>query len=117
MLTLEELATQLEKHRESAAARVKEFAIGGTPFAFNRRSAIMGVVNLSADSWYRGVPSFRTRVRTNRPTGAPCGYRNLPVLSAMILPSSNCFLKLGHPATFETVRTTSEGYFMTPNES
>jgi dihydropteroate synthase len=32
---------------------VAEFDIGGQPFAFNARPAIMGVVNLSADSWYR----------------------------------------------------------------
>jgi dihydropteroate synthase len=32
---------------------VKEFPIGGKNFAFNSQPAIMGVVNLSADSWYR----------------------------------------------------------------
>jgi len=32
---------------------VKEFAIGGRHLAFNSRSAIMGVINLSPDSWYR----------------------------------------------------------------
>lgn len=53
MLTLEHLAELLEKNRAAAAARVKEFSIGGKPFAFNARPAIMGVVNLSADSWYR----------------------------------------------------------------
>jgi dihydropteroate synthase len=30
-----------------------EFAIGGRHFAFNSHSAIMGVINLSPDSWYR----------------------------------------------------------------
>ena len=53
MLRLEDLAELLEKHRDAAPARVKEFPIGGTPFAFNSRPAIMGVVNLSTDSWYR----------------------------------------------------------------
>jgi dihydropteroate synthase len=53
VLTLEHLAGLLENHRTAASARVKEFAIGGRPFAFNSRPAIMGVVNLSADSWYR----------------------------------------------------------------
>ncbi|SRR5581483_3512554 len=53
MLTLEQLAELLEHHRPAAAAKVKEFAIGGRTFAFNSRPAIMGVVNLSADSWYR----------------------------------------------------------------
>jgi dihydropteroate synthase len=53
MLRLEDLAELLAKNRESASAPVKEFPIGGKPFAFNSRPAIMGVVNLSTDSWYR----------------------------------------------------------------
>ena len=53
MLKLEDLASLLETHREAAAARVAEFAIGGRTFAFNAQPAIMGVINLSADSWYR----------------------------------------------------------------
>jgi dihydropteroate synthase len=53
MLTLEHLAGLFEKHRAAAAARVKEFSIRGRQFAFNSRPAIMGVINLSADSWYR----------------------------------------------------------------
>jgi dihydropteroate synthase len=53
MLGLEQLAELLEKHRVAAKARVQEFSIGGKPFAFNSRPAIMGVINLSADSWYR----------------------------------------------------------------
>ena len=53
MLTLEHLAELLEQNRAAAATRVKEFSIGGQPFAFNSRPAIMGVLNLSADSWYR----------------------------------------------------------------
>jgi dihydropteroate synthase len=53
MLGLEQLAELLEKNRAAAGARVKEFSIGGKAFAFNSRPAIMGVINLSADSWYR----------------------------------------------------------------
>ncbi|MGD0258471.1 MAG: dihydropteroate synthase [Verrucomicrobiota bacterium] len=53
MLGLEQLAELLEKNREAAKARVKEFSIGGQHFAFNAQPAIMGVINLSADSWYR----------------------------------------------------------------
>lgn len=53
MLRLEDLASSLETHREAAAARVAEFSIGGRLFAFNVQPAIMGVINLSADSWYR----------------------------------------------------------------
>jgi dihydropteroate synthase len=53
MLKLEQLAELFEKNRATASARVKEFSIGGTKFNFNSQPAIMGVVNLSADSWYR----------------------------------------------------------------
>jgi dihydropteroate synthase len=53
MLKLETLADLLEKHREEAAARVKEFSLAEKFFAFNSQPAIMGVINLSADSWYR----------------------------------------------------------------
>ncbi|MGH7977716.1 MAG: dihydropteroate synthase [Limisphaerales bacterium] len=53
MLKLENLAELLEKNRAAASARVQEFSIGGRKFNFNSKPAIMGVVNLSADSWYR----------------------------------------------------------------
>src|SRR5882724_6631775 len=53
MLDLEYLAGLLEKHREAAAVRVQEFALGGRLLAFNSQPAIMGVINLSPDSWYR----------------------------------------------------------------
>src|ERR1051326_5066162 len=53
MLDLEYLAGLLEENREAARAKVKEFAIGGRHFAFNSVPAVMGVINLSADSWYR----------------------------------------------------------------
>src|SRR5258705_1515864 len=53
MLGLEYLAELLEKNRAASQARVKEFSIDGRHFAFNSNPAIMGVINLSPDSWYR----------------------------------------------------------------
>jgi dihydropteroate synthase len=53
MLTLDYLAELFEANRAAAAARVKEFSIGGRLFAFNSKPAVMGVINLSPDSWYR----------------------------------------------------------------
>lgn len=53
MLKLENLAELLENNHLAASARVKGFSIGGRKFEFNSCPAIMGVVNLSADSWYR----------------------------------------------------------------
>ena len=53
MLKLENLAELLERNRAAASARVAAFSIGGRKFNFNSQPAIMGVVNLSPDSWYR----------------------------------------------------------------
>jgi dihydropteroate synthase len=53
MLKLENLAELLEKNRAAASARVSEFSVGKKKFNFNSQAAIMGVVNLSPDSWYR----------------------------------------------------------------
>src|SRR5882724_5999795 len=53
MLGIEYLAELLGEHRAAATARVREFSIAGQPFAFNSKPAIMGVINLSPDSWYR----------------------------------------------------------------
>jgi dihydropteroate synthase len=53
MLTFEQLAELAQNHPAATKARVKEFAIGGQSFPFNSRPAIMGVANLSPDSWYR----------------------------------------------------------------
>ncbi|HEY1490711.1 MAG TPA: dihydropteroate synthase [Verrucomicrobiae bacterium] len=53
MLNLEQLSELLEENRAAASSRVREFSIGGIKFQFNSQPAIMGVVNLSADSWYR----------------------------------------------------------------
>lgn len=53
MLNLEQLAELVEKHGSALAAKVEEFSIGNRAFAFNSCPAVMGVVNLSADSWYR----------------------------------------------------------------
>lgn len=53
MLTLEKISGLLTQNRLAANARVREFSIGGKKFNFNSQPAIMGVVNLSADSWYR----------------------------------------------------------------
>jgi dihydropteroate synthase len=53
MLQIEHLAEIVEKHRAETHARVKEFTVQGHPFTFNAEPAIMGVINLSPDSWYR----------------------------------------------------------------
>jgi len=37
----------------NSTARVREFKVRGKPLLFNTRPAIMGVINLSTESWYR----------------------------------------------------------------
>lgn len=66
MLTLEHLAELVEKHHAAAGAQVKEFSIGGRAFTFNARPAIMGVINLSADSWYRESVCLTTESAIHR---------------------------------------------------
>ncbi|HOX56876.1 MAG TPA: dihydropteroate synthase [Candidatus Paceibacterota bacterium] len=66
MLGLEQLAGLLERNRAAAGARVKEFSVGGKHFAFNSQSAIMGVINLSADSWYRESVGLNTAIAVRR---------------------------------------------------
>jgi dihydropteroate synthase len=66
VLKLEHLAELLEQNRAAAQAQVKEFAIGGRVFAFNSRPAIMGVINLSPDSWYRESVCLSTEQAAQR---------------------------------------------------
>src|SRR4051794_18833195 len=66
MLTLEHLSELLEKNREAAAVSVKEFSIGDRKFAFNSAPALMGVINLSPDSWYRESVCLTTAMAVQR---------------------------------------------------
>jgi len=52
MLSLAQLADLLAANRAAASACVREFSLGGQKFDFNSAPALMGVVNMSADSWY-----------------------------------------------------------------
>jgi dihydropteroate synthase len=66
MLKLEQLAELLGKNRAAASARVKEFFIGGKLFTFNSQPAVMGVINLSPDSWYRESVCLTTEAAIQR---------------------------------------------------
>jgi dihydropteroate synthase len=66
VLNLEQLSELLERNRDAAAARVQEFAIAGRQFNFNSRPAVMGVINLSADSWYRESVCLTTESAVRR---------------------------------------------------
>ena len=66
MLTLEQLAELVDKNRGAATARVKEFSVGNRQFNFNSRPTVMGVVNLSPDSWYRESVCLTTEAAVQR---------------------------------------------------
>jgi dihydropteroate synthase len=53
MLDLEQLSALAFEHADLLNVRVKEFDIGQRSFGFNSQPALMGVINLSTDSWYR----------------------------------------------------------------
>jgi dihydropteroate synthase len=53
MLTLEDLACLAADHAPALSAQVAAFELGGRRFDGNRHPSLMGVINLSADSWYR----------------------------------------------------------------
>ena len=66
MLSLEYLGDLWERNRAGTQARVKEFSLAGRMFAFNSRPSIMGVINLSADSWYRESVCLTTQSAIQR---------------------------------------------------
>ncbi|MBM4454957.1 MAG: dihydropteroate synthase [Verrucomicrobia bacterium] len=53
MLSLESLASLARDFRGDLSACVRDFSIKGVPFRSADRPHLMGVVNFSADSWYR----------------------------------------------------------------
>ncbi len=53
MLTLENLYEIQEQYNDDLKVKVEEFAIGDKHFNFNSEPAVLGVINLSTDSWYR----------------------------------------------------------------
>lgn len=53
MLSLETLAQLAAAYPDALRAKVQEFSLGKTHFPFNTHPSLMGVINLSADSWYR----------------------------------------------------------------
>jgi dihydropteroate synthase len=53
MLSLEYLSTLYQTYQDTMNLKVEEFSIGNQSFAFNTHPSIMGIINLSHDSWYR----------------------------------------------------------------
>jgi len=53
MLSLESLAELCQRHERDLVAEVANFELKGTPFRPYPDISLMGVINLSRDSWYR----------------------------------------------------------------
>ena len=53
MLDHQVLSALLEKYRGALGKPVRTFTLGGRLFDFNRYRYLVGVINLSTDSWYR----------------------------------------------------------------
>ncbi|MGE3537153.1 MAG: dihydropteroate synthase [Candidatus Tectimicrobiota bacterium] len=53
MLDHQVLSALFDTYRAAVRQPVRTFAIGGRPFDFNRYRYLVGVINLSTDSWYR----------------------------------------------------------------
>ena len=75
MLSLESLARLAGEHSRDLSAQVREFSLKGVPFPSTDRPHLMGVVNLSRDSWYRESVAYSTdaameRARRLRAEGA-----------------------------------------------
>jgi len=66
MLELEHLAELWQKYSPKTAVPVREFVIGGRNFPFNSEPQIMGVINLSPDSWYRESVCLTTESAVRR---------------------------------------------------
>lgn len=66
MLSMEDLVELVAAHGAALKAPVAGFEIGGRRFDFDRRPETMGVVNLSADSWYRESVVLGTEAAVRR---------------------------------------------------
>lgn len=52
MLTLEDIYEIYDKHKEDYQVQVEGFVIGNKKFNFNSQTALLGIINLSTDSWW-----------------------------------------------------------------
>ena len=66
MLTLQDLAELAERHPDALRAEVASFSLAGRHFDFNRETHLMGVVNLSPQSWYRESVSLTAEAAVRR---------------------------------------------------
>lgn len=66
MLTLESLRDLALANADTLRTTVRNFDLGGRPFDWNHGPGLMGVVNLSPDSWYRESVSLTPEAAVRR---------------------------------------------------
>jgi dihydropteroate synthase len=66
MLQLQDLAKLVAVHGQTPPPPVTDFALGGSEFEWAAGPAVMGVVNLSPDSWYRESVCLSTTAAIER---------------------------------------------------
>ena len=66
MLSFKDLYEIFDKHQDSFDAKVEEFTIGNKHFKFNSEPAILGVINLSTDSWYKSSICYSSQQAISR---------------------------------------------------
>jgi dihydropteroate synthase len=66
MLELRDLAALVERYGDALEARPAPFTLRGRTFTHHPRPELMGVVNLSGDSWYRESVSLTTEAAIRR---------------------------------------------------
>ena len=58
MLTLAEIYEIYDKYKDDYNTQIEEFSIGNKKFNFNSQTSILGIINLSQDSWYKDTISY-----------------------------------------------------------
>ena len=58
MLTLAEIYEIYYKYKDDYNTQIEEFSIGNKKFNFNSQTSILGIINLSQDSWYKQTISY-----------------------------------------------------------
>jgi len=66
MLTLEDIYEVYDKHKDDYNTQVEEFTIGHKKFNFNSQTALLGIMNLSTDSWWNHAVCYTAEQAISR---------------------------------------------------
>ena len=60
MFTLTEIHEIYDKYKDDYDTQIEEFTIGNKKFNFNSQTGIMGIINLSTDTWWKHSICYNT---------------------------------------------------------